>query len=58
MAKAMQAAMAALPSDVNSVWGGGEYFILSPSLRGAHVVSAEPRFSDGLATFGTLDGIL
>lgn len=50
--------MASLPSEVKSVWGGGEYFILSPTSRGAHVVSAEPRFSDGLATFGALDGIL
>jgi|TARA_B100000513_G_scaffold182691_1_gene102349 hypothetical protein len=54
----MQAAMASLPADVKSIWGTGEYFILSPTSRGAHVVMAEPKFSDSLATFGALDGIL
>ena len=40
------------------MWGTGKFYIVSPTSRGAHVVHAEPMFSDGLATFGSLDGPL
>jgi len=34
----------------------GQFFIVSPTHHGAHVMAAEPKFSDGLKTFGSLDG--
>jgi len=58
VAEAMQKAMEAMPDEVKKVWGGGRYYIVSPTNRGAHVTSAEPKFSGGLATFGSLDGTL
>jgi homoserine kinase len=58
VAHAMQEAMAAMPEEVRKVWGGGKYYIVSPTNKGAHVVLAEPKFSGGLATFGSLDGAL
>jgi len=58
VAHAMQQAMEAMPEEVRKVWGGGTFYIVSPTNKGAHVVSAEPKFSGGLATFGSLDGTL
>lgn len=55
---AMRKAVEALPAEQAAVWGGGEYFIIAPTERGAHVTFAEPEFSDRLATFGSLDGNL
>lgn len=56
VAEAMRRALDSLPSEVSKAWGGGQFYIVSPSNRGAHVVTAEPKFSDSLATFGSLDG--
>lgn len=56
VAEAMRCALEAMPEPVRKVWGGGQFYIVSPSNRGAHVVHAEPHFSDSLATFGSLDG--
>jgi hypothetical protein len=53
----MRAAAAALPP-ADAKWGSGTVYICNPATRGAHVVFAEPRFSDALATFETLDGAL
>jgi len=53
----MRGAAAALPEE-HKTWGEGRFYICSPSMRGAHVVMAEPGFSDALATFSTLDGPL
>jgi homoserine kinase len=58
VAAAMKKALGDLPLSVREAWGGGQFYIVSPTDRGAHVVSAEPKFSDGLATFGSLDGSL
>lgn len=58
VAQAMQKAVQAMPEEVQKVWGGGKFYIVSPTHRGAHVVSAEPKFSGGLATFPSLDGAL
>jgi len=55
---AMLAALEACPPEVRQAWGGGQFYIVSPTDRGAHVVLAEPKFSSGLATFGSLDGSL
>ena len=57
VANAMRGAAAALP-EAHKAWGDGTFYICSPSMRGAHVVMAEPGFSDALATFSTLDGPL
>lgn len=58
VAEAMKAALATLGAE-HAKWAvGGQFFIVSPTQRGAHVVMAEPTFSDGLATFGSLDGIM
>lgn len=56
VAEAMRNALESLPESVRQVWAGGQFYIVSPSSRGAHVVSAEPPFSDSLATFGSLEG--
>lgn len=58
VAKAMESVVNAMPEEVKKVWGNGKFYIVSPTERGAHVVFAEPKFSDGLATFGSLDGHL
>jgi len=58
VAQAMRKALEVIPPDVAKIWGGGHFYIVSPSARGAHVVSAEPQFSSVLATFGSLDGSL
>lgn len=59
VAKAMQKALDELPPELAKKWGvGGQFYIVSPSARGSHVVYAEPKFSDSLATFGSLDGPL
>lgn len=58
VAHAMEEAMAAMPEEVRKVWGAGKFYIVSPTSKGAHVVLAEPKFSGGLATFGSLDGAL
>lgn len=58
VATAMKEALTKLPQEVIDSWGGGSFYMVSPTERGAHVVSAEPKFSDGLATFGSLDGPL
>jgi len=58
VAEAMRKAMDGMPPEVQKVWGGGQYYIVSPTSKGAHVVSAEPKFSSGLATFGSLEGAL
>jgi len=55
---AMQSALEACSPEVREAWGGGKFYIVSPTDRGAHVVMAEPKFSSGLATFGSLDGSL
>jgi homoserine kinase len=57
VADAMRMAADALPSE-HSKWGEGVFYICSPATRGAHVVSAEPRFSDALKTFGSLSGVM
>merc|ERR1711959_110182 len=57
VAAAMKRSLAALPKEVREQWGSGQFYIVSPTDRGAHVVSAEPKYSDCLATFGSLDGI-
>merc|ERR1712129_221286 len=58
VAEAMQRAMDKMPAEVRNIWDGGQYYIVSPTDRGAHVTFAEPKFSGGLATFGSLDGAL
>merc|ERR1712039_132401 len=58
VAEAMRKALDALPADQRETWSGGQFYIVSPTERGAHVVAAEPKFSGGLATFGSLDGQL
>ena len=55
VATAMRAAANSLP-EAHKKWGEGTFYICSPSTRGAHVVSAEPCFSDALARFETFDG--
>lgn len=57
VAEAMRKAASELPPE-HAIWGTGKFYIVSPSTRGAHVVTAEPMFSDTLATFGSLDGML
>mmetsp|Transcript_77756 Transcript_77756/g.175795 ORF Transcript_77756/g.175795 Transcript_77756/m.175795 type:complete len:406 (+) Transcript_77756:46-1263(+) len=56
--QAMQSALDALPPEQFKIWGQGKFYIVSPTSMGAHVVSAEPGFSDGIASFGSLDGML
>lgn len=58
VAQAMQKALETLPPEQAKLWGDGKFYIVSPTALGAHVISAEPRFSDSLATFGSLDGSL
>lgn len=58
VAEAMQEALNNCPDEVRKKWGGGKFYIVSPTARGSHVVWAEPKFSDTLATFGALDGPL
>ena len=58
VAEAMQEALNNVPDEVRKKWGGGKFYIVSPTARGSHVVWAEPKFSDSLATFGALDGPL
>jgi len=58
VAEAMKAALEAAPQETKDLWGDGKFYIVSPSDRGAHVAYAEPAFSDGLATFPSLDGSL
>jgi len=58
VADAMRKALEEASPEVQAEWGGGQFYIVSPSARGAHVVLAEPKFSDCLATFGSLDGPL
>jgi homoserine kinase len=55
VALAMQRALEEAPQDVQDFWGGGKFYIVSPTDRGAHVVFAEPKFSDCLATFPSVD---
>jgi homoserine kinase len=55
---AMKKALEGCAPEVRQAWGGGKFYIVSPTDRGAHVVMAEPKFSSGLATFGSLDGSL
>jgi len=56
--QAMQKALDALPEEQRRFWGRGKFYIVSPTNAGAHVVAAEPKFSDCLSTFGSLDGAL
>lgn len=56
VAEAMRKAAEALPPEHRDTWGKGTFYIVSPSHSGAYVKSAEPEFSDGLATFQGLDG--
>ena len=59
VAAAMRACLAALPDDArHAPWKVGSFYITGATGRGAHVVAAEPPFSSGLATFGSLDGEL
>lgn len=55
VAEAMKKALEELPDEHREMWSHGKFYIVSPSGRGAHVVLAEPKFSGGLATFGSLD---
>eukprot|EP00622_Pseudochattonella_farcimen_P001288 FR735944.1.p1 GENE.FR735944.1~~FR735944.1.p1 ORF type:complete len:163 (+),score=9.69 FR735944.1:3-491(+) len=57
VAVAMKAAAEALP-DEHAIWREGRFYICSPTPRGAHVVTADPPFSNSLATFGSLEGNL
>eukprot|EP00931_Biecheleriopsis_adriatica_P123139 TRINITY_DN98196_c0_g1_i1.p1 TRINITY_DN98196_c0_g1~~TRINITY_DN98196_c0_g1_i1.p1 ORF type:complete len:423 (+),score=80.39 TRINITY_DN98196_c0_g1_i1:102-1271(+) len=56
--EAMRKAVRELPEAHKQTWGEGNFYIVSPTEKGAHVTFAEPAFSDGLATFGSLDGPL
>lgn len=58
VAQAMRVCLENLDPEHNKMWGKGQFYMVSPTSRGAHVVSAEPKFSDGLQTFGSLDGQL
>mmetsp|Transcript_10814 Transcript_10814/g.24730 ORF Transcript_10814/g.24730 Transcript_10814/m.24730 type:complete len:422 (-) Transcript_10814:246-1511(-) len=53
---AMQSALDELPPEAAKQWGNGRFYIVSPTHRGAHVVSAEPTFSDDTVYFSSLDG--
>lgn len=55
VAAAMKAALDAMPAE-HAKWQNGQFYIVSPTPRGAHVVFADPCFSSGLAKFGSLDG--
>ncbi|CAE8607323.1 unnamed protein product [Polarella glacialis] len=55
---AMRKALGALDDKHLQTWGHGDFYIVSPTEKGAHVTFADPAFSDGLATFGSLDGRL
>jgi len=58
VALAMQKALDSLPKELQTMWGNGKFYIVSPTSRGAHVIMADPPFSDGFAHFGSLDGPL
>jgi len=58
VAEAMQKALDDMPPELRATWGNGKFFIVSPTSRGAHVISADPPFSDNFAHFGSLDGPL
>mmetsp|Transcript_5243 Transcript_5243/g.7827 ORF Transcript_5243/g.7827 Transcript_5243/m.7827 type:complete len:213 (-) Transcript_5243:150-788(-) len=58
VAQAMREAGERLPPEHKRWALGGHFFICSPTIRGAHVVCAEPGFSDSLQTFPSLDGSL
>mmetsp|Transcript_2235 Transcript_2235/g.3835 ORF Transcript_2235/g.3835 Transcript_2235/m.3835 type:complete len:417 (+) Transcript_2235:66-1316(+) len=53
---AMQSALNELPPEAAQRWKGGRFYIVSPTHRGAHVVLAEPAFSDDNVFFSSLDG--
>lgn len=55
--EAMRESLTNLPKEAES-WAKGDFYIVSPTEKGAHVISADPEFSDRLATFGSLDGRL
>eukprot|EP00930_Biecheleria_cincta_P052042 TRINITY_DN3726_c0_g1_i4.p1 TRINITY_DN3726_c0_g1~~TRINITY_DN3726_c0_g1_i4.p1 ORF type:complete len:413 (-),score=86.74 TRINITY_DN3726_c0_g1_i4:169-1407(-) len=56
--EAMRQALESLPTEQTLTWGDGDFYIVSPTEKGAHVTFADPPFSDSLATFGSLDGRL
>eukprot|EP00747_Dinoflagellata_sp_TGD_P125233 gnl/TRDRNA2_/TRDRNA2_174128_c0_seq6.p1 gnl/TRDRNA2_/TRDRNA2_174128_c0~~gnl/TRDRNA2_/TRDRNA2_174128_c0_seq6.p1 ORF type:complete len:282 (+),score=32.88 gnl/TRDRNA2_/TRDRNA2_174128_c0_seq6:124-846(+) len=58
VAEAMQKALDSAPPDVSKTWGNGQFYIVSPTSKGAHVVLAEPGISSRLATFSSLGGVL
>lgn len=58
VAEAMKNSLESLPEEQKAIWSNGDFYIVSPAFRGAHVALAEPKFSGGLATFGSLDGPL
>ena len=58
VAQAMREAGERLPPEHKRWALGGHFFICSPTIREAHVVCAEPGFSDSLQTFPSLDGSL
>lgn len=58
VAEAMKKALATLPAEQKDFWSDGQFYLVSPTEKGAHVVSAEPKFSGGLATFRSSDGAL
>jgi homoserine kinase len=58
VAEAMSQALDNMPLEDRETWGKGKFYMVSPTSRGAHVVSAEPKFSSSLATFGSLDGAI
>jgi homoserine kinase len=57
VAEAMRAAAGVL-SEGHRKWGEGTFYICSPATKGAHVVSAEPGFSNALNTFSSLSGVM
>jgi len=58
VAEAMRKALETLDPEHAKIWGNGHFYVVSPTERGAHVVAAEPKFSNSLATFGSLGGSL
>jgi homoserine kinase len=58
VAEPMQEALEAMPAEESKIWGSGQFYIVSPTTLGAHVVSAEPKISGSLKTFSSLEGSL
>jgi len=56
VADAMKKALETMDPEHAKLWGDGHFYVVSVTERGAHVVSAEPKLSNSLSTFGSLDG--